>query len=93
MKYYRVIKDTFLWKEGAILSNSYDNNKGYVAIEDIWNKVPIGGEYISAEIIEHPDNSDFFERVYSDDIKGKIFRTKDEILGVYKKSFKSASSK
>jgi hypothetical protein len=28
-KYYRVKKDTFLWKEGAILINSANNGGGY----------------------------------------------------------------
>jgi hypothetical protein len=85
-KYYRVKKDTFMWKEGAILQNSY--NGGYVAIEDIWNKVELNNEYISAPIIENEGNSEFFERVYPDTLCGSIFRTADQLREVYKKSFK-----
>jgi hypothetical protein len=87
MKYYRVKKDTFLWKEGAIIRIK-DGEKGYEAIEDVWDAVPcIEGEYISSRIIEHPDNSVFFERVYPDNIKGKLFRTKDQLTAMYKESF------
>jgi hypothetical protein len=88
MKYYRVKQDTFLWKEGAIIKLNSDG-KGYTAIEDIWDAVPtVDSEYISMRIVEHPDNSEFFERVYADDIKGRIFRTKDELVELYQKTFK-----
>jgi hypothetical protein len=85
MKHYRVKKDTFLWKEGAIIKLESD---GYKAIEDVWDAVPcIGTEYISARIIEHIDNAEFFERVYPDNIKGKIFRTKVQLIEFYKENF------
>lgn len=86
-KYYRVKQDTFLWKAGAILS---DQEKGqYVPIEDIWNVAEKpNAEYISAPIIEHPDNAVFFERVYPDSIAGKIYHTKDQLLEAYKGAFK-----
>lgn len=86
-KYYRVKKDTFMWLEGAVLSNT-SNNGGYMAIEDIWNKVDVNTEYISAHIIENPLNADFFERVYPDTLKGGIFRTADKLREIYKGSFK-----
>lgn len=87
MKYYRVKKDTFLWREGAIIKSD-ECDKGYTAIEDIWDAVPcIEGEYISSRIIEHPDNSSFFERVYPDSIKGKLFKTKDQLISIYKETF------
>lgn len=88
-KYYRVKKDTFLWKEGAILKDDAEGStgKGYRAIEDIWDRVRVGGEYISSHIIENPINADFFERVYPDNLKGNVYRTADKLREVYKKSF------
>lgn len=89
-KYYRVKKDTFLWAEGAIIEHKPNNGSpGYWAIEDIWDKTPVNGtEYISERIIEHPTNSEFFERVYPDSIAGKMYRTKDQLTELYKQSFK-----
>lgn len=86
MKYYRVKKNTFLWQPGAILK---DQDKGhYVAIEDIWDKVPGHSEYISAKVVESKENEEFFERVYPDTIAGKIFHTKDQLAELYTSKFK-----
>lgn len=88
-KYYRVKKDNFLWKEGAIIANNCNNGTGYYPIEDIWHNTPIqGNEFISAPIIEHPNNIEYFERVYKDSISGALFRTADQLKQVYKDSFK-----
>lgn len=87
-KYYRVKKDTFLWKEGAILCTTVDGT-GYRAVKDIWDKVPLKTEYITAHIIENPDNADTFERVYPDTVTGNLFRTKDQMLKMYKDAFKA----
>lgn len=87
-KYYRVRKDTFLWKVGAVLA--WDGTNGYSAIEDIWDAVPvIQGEYISARIVENSGNADFFERVYQDTLTGKLFQTKDKLLAKYEEAFKT----
>lgn len=86
MKHYRVKKNTFLWKQGAII---HDQNKGqYVGVEDIWDVVPTADEYISARVIEHPENAEFFERVYPDTLSGKLFRTKDQLAEIYNNTFK-----
>lgn len=90
-KFYRVKKDNFLWKEGAILKLKSMNNgaSGYVPIEDIWNVIEkTTSEYITAFIIEDPVNAEYFERVYPDTIGGKIYRTKDQLVEVYKEAFK-----
>jgi hypothetical protein len=85
-KYYRVKKDNFIWKEGAILTDQ--DEERYIGIEDIWNTVTgVKDEYISARIIEHPDNHEYFERVYPDTITGKLYRTKDQMVEMYKKAF------
>lgn len=87
MKYYRVKKDTFLWKQGAILKQE---GNGYRALEDIWDAIPVvGGEYISTRIVEHRDNAAFFERIYQDTITGRLFRTKDQLSVLYEETFKA----
>lgn len=87
-KYYRVKKDNFLWRENAILQ---DQGKGqYIAVEDIWDMTPaVQKEYISARIVEHENNAEFFERVYPDTVGGKLYHTKDILLAKYKEAFKS----
>lgn len=86
--YYRVKQDTFLWKKGAIISRDKDGH--YKAIEDIWDATPaIKNEYISAPIIEADENAQFFERVYQDNLSGKIFRTKDQLIEVYNNAFQT----
>lgn len=87
-KYYRVKKDNFMWKEGAILSSSAQGG-GYQPLEDIWNNTPVNEtEYISARVVEHENNSDNFERVYKDTVTGALFRTADQIKHMYQDSFK-----
>lgn len=93
-KYYRVLKDNFLWKEGVILKFGSKNwvEWWYVPIEDIWNKTEFQTtnwrEYISAPIVEADSNKDFFERIYTDDLKRKVFKTKDQLTEFYKNNFK-----
>lgn len=92
-KYYRVTKDNFLWKEGAILQEFTTNygHQGYKAIEDIWDVVPefTDQEYITAHIMEHKEVSQYFERVYSATVSGKLFKTKDQLLDLYQTAFKA----
>lgn len=84
-KYCRVTQDNFLWKKGAILT---DQGKGqYVGIEDIWDRIH-NNEHISATVIEHPENVQFFERIYPDTVVGKYFRTKDQFIEVCNTAFK-----
>lgn len=86
-KYYRVREDNFLWKQGAIIT---DSNVGqYTPIEDVWDQTPHNKtEYISARIIEDENNMVYFERVYKDSISGTLFKTADQIKQTYKDSFK-----
>ena len=62
-KYYRVKKQTFMWDEGAIISDESSAGR-YVSTSDVWDRIPGMSEYISANIIEHENNSDFFEQVW-----------------------------
>ena len=80
-KFYRVKQANFMWGEGAILK--YDeklgSNGGYYTIDDLWDRVDLSGEYISAHIIEAPENAKFFERVYKlESLEKKIFGTKKQ---------------
>lgn len=75
-KYYKCIKDNFMWVKGAILES---NGNGYRPISDLWNKVDLRTEYISDHIIENPENKDFFERVYEiTHDKRRVFLPKKE---------------
>lgn len=88
-KYYRVKVSNFLWEEGAIITSN-ESGSGYIPIEDIWDTTPFNhSEYISKAVIEHENNSQYFERVYTDDIKGKCFKTLDQMKQAYKEKFKS----
>lgn len=63
-KFYRVKEDNFLWKKGAILKKESDDN-GYAPIDELWDTTDDNGEeYITAKIIEAPENAKYFERVY-----------------------------
>jgi len=86
MKYYRVIKDNFLWEVGAILRENDNDPKGYVPVEDIWNKLQNQTEYISIRIIEN--NPEYFERVYQDNLDKMIFKTKEQIKETFNKFIK-----
>lgn len=64
VKYYRNLKDNFLWDAGAVLSDDIDAD-GYKAVSDLWDKTEHNeGEYISRRIVEAEENKDMFERVY-----------------------------
>lgn len=77
IKYYRNLKDNFLWDAGAILSDEISSD-GYMPINDLWNHTEHNGEeYISRRIVEAEDNSDMFERVYPiGDLKKMLFGNK-----------------
>ena len=80
-KFYRVKQGNFLWNEGAILERNekLGSNGGYCAIDDLWDQVEMNGEYISAHIIEAPENAKFFERVYPlGTLEKKLFGTKKQ---------------
>ena len=93
-KYYRVKKDTFLWKAGAVLEKKTFTNgcTGYQPIEDVWNVVEVTSgsgkdEYISSPFIEAKENEEWFERVYKDDVAGKLWKTKDQLVAAYNEAF------
>lgn len=80
-KFYRVKQTNFMWDEGAILERDekLGLNGGYYAIDDLWDRVDTGDEYISAGIVEAPENAEFFERVYPlGALEKKLFGTKKQ---------------
>lgn len=80
-KYYRVLQDTPMWNQGAILERceSLGNNGGYTAINDLWDATDLQGEYQSANVVETDDNSKFFERVYPmGKLEKMVFGTKKQ---------------
>jgi len=87
MKYYRVVKDTFLWNKGAILKLGEDlgnGEGGYMPIEDIWNaNDSVPNEYINAKIIEA--SPEWFERVYADNLEKMVFKTKAQMKESFSK--------
>lgn len=82
MKFYRVIKENFLWEVGAILKPN-DTNKGYLPIEDIWNKVIGQTEYITTVIVEN--QPEYFERVYENKFDKMLYVTAEELKKLYNK--------
>jgi len=85
VKYYRVLKDTFMWEKGAILKQDATLGRygGYMPLEDIWNITDNQDEYISTNIIEN--NPLWFEKVYADNLEKMVFKTKEELKKVYNK--------
>ncbi len=85
-KHYQVLEDNFLWQKGAILKQDEDG-EGYRPIDDLWDTTEENGnEYISARIIEAPENKQYFQRVYVMS-KGK------KVLYLTKEKAREASSK
>jgi hypothetical protein len=95
-KYYQVIKDTFIWKQGAILkfNSELGNDGGYEAINDLWDACELNGEWITSNIIEAPENAEFFERVYNVGKQDKlVFATKEKARELARSMFMIDSKK
>jgi len=74
-----------MWSKGAIISSS---GSGYRAVDDVFNAVELGTEYISDHIIENPENEVFFERVYKVDLITKVvYKLKSEAKELLSKEF------
>lgn len=86
MKYFRVIKENFLWEVGAILKLR-DAGDGYIPVDDIYKKHD-GSEYITSKIVE--GSPDYFERVYKVDLVTRVvYEVKDKAKEILAKSYKS----
>lgn len=86
-KFYRVIKENFLWEVGAILEMN-ESGKGFKPIEDIYYKIENCTEYISTYVIEN--SPEYFERVYKVNLATKVvYELKEEAKKLLQSSFKS----
>ena len=90
-KFYRAIKDSFLWKAGAIITAS-PNSYRPIDQTSIWDNTEFNGEeYISARIIEN--NPDWFEQVYPVNLLTKtIYKIKAEALELINKEYKGENA-
>lgn len=87
MKYYKVIKENFLWEVGAILHEN-QNKCGYVPIDDIYRIHENNSEYITQSIVEN--SSEYFQRVYKVDLVTRVlYETKEKAKELMEKQFKS----
>lgn len=88
MKYYKVIKENFLWDVGAILSAG-GNSNGYTPIDEIFRKHEDHSEYISTHIVE--ESPEYFTRVYKVDLVTRTcYEVKEKAKELLEKSFKGA---
>jgi len=87
MRYYKVIKENFLWEVGAILDTSANSN-GYAPIDDVYVKHEDNAkEYISSKIVE--DSPEYFQRVWKVNLATRvIYETKDKAKELIEKQFK-----
>lgn len=89
MKFYKVLKDNFLWEEGAVLKQTSedDNFSGYKQVDDIFCKNELTTEYISKQIVEN--QPDWFVRVYPVNlIKKTLYLCKEETKKMLLKEYK-----
>lgn len=86
-KYYRCVKDNFLWKKGAILFVDGDQVR---PISDVWDV----NEHVDSEYISLPNivaNPEWFERVYKVDlIKSTVYKVKAEAQKLLDEQMKGA---
>ena len=84
MKYFKVIKDNFLWETGAILKSN-SSGDGYVPVDDIYKKHD-GNEYITSHIIE--ESPEYFQRVYKVDLVTRVvYEVKDKAKELLTKQY------
>lgn len=86
-KYYKVIKENFLWEVGGIVSCDEHKDEGYTPIDDIFKKHE-GNEYITPHIVE--DSPEYFERVYKVDLISRaVYKTKEQAKAMIAKDYKA----
>lgn len=87
-KFYRVLKESPLWDEGAIISDeTYGSGNGYKAIDQVYVHDKCEHEYISSPIVE--SQPDWFERVYPVNLVSKtVYKLKAEAKEILSKLHK-----
>ena len=89
MKYYKVIKENFLWEVGAIISNERtpEQEGDYSAIDPIFLKIEDQNDWVAHDLVEK--SPDYFQRVYKVNLATKVcYELKDEAIKLLKKGFK-----
>ncbi len=87
MKYYKVIKENFLWEVGAILQNNANGGEGFTPIDEIYKKHEKSDEYITANIVEK--SPDYFQRVWKVDLLTRVvYETKDKAKELLARQYK-----
>ncbi len=90
VKYYRVIKENFLWKVGAIVQKDVVRSEHYSPIDnsDLWSEVEVEhSEHISGKVVENSPK--YFERVYPVNLLTKtVYKAKKEALEMISNDFK-----
>lgn len=85
-KYYKVIKENFLWQVGAIVS---DYTGGYRPIDatSIWDMTNVNeSDYISKRVVEA--SPDYFREVFPINLLTKtIYKCKEEALLLMNKEY------
>ena len=82
-KYYRVLKDNFLWEVGAILE---EGRSGYQPVDEVFCKTEHTSEYITNGIIEN--QPEWFERVYKiDGLTKATYVLKDKARELLKRDY------
>lgn len=86
MKFYKVIKENFLWEVGCILKINETGN-GYVPTHDIYKKFE-GSEYISVPIVENCP--EYFQQVYEVNLVSRVvYEVKEKARELLESQFKS----
>lgn len=86
MKYYKVLKENFLWEVGTILHPSI-NSPGYIPVDPIYYKIEDCVEYISSKIIE--TSPEYFQRVYKVDLVTQvIYEVRDRAISMLESKYK-----
>ena len=85
-KYYKVIKENFIWEVGAIITNENDSS-GYEPVEEIYNVHPDAvDEYISSSVVEN--SPEYFQRVYKVDLVTRtVYEVKEKAKELLSRSF------
>lgn len=88
-KYYRVIKENFLWEVGAVIAQNScgDTGEGYSPVDEVFRNEHLPSEYISNPIIEN--TPEYFERVYPVNLLSKtVYKAKQEAKEMLQKEYK-----
>lgn len=86
-KFYKVIKENFLWEVGAVLKQN-SNSNGYVPVDDIYKNHEDSNEYISAKIIEA--SPEYFQRVYKVNLVTQVvYEVKEKAKELVDKQYKT----